>query len=377
MRFSTICSSLWEDESFYQPKDLVIIGAGIVGLMSALFVKKQRPQWTIAVLERGSIPTGASTRNAGFACYGSPTELLADIKDLGWKDVIDIVQMRKQGLDILRSVVGDTALQYDPCGGYEVFTSDQQLLFEACMEVLPQLNQELAFVGAHPYRESTSQESLGFRHTISCPYEGSIHPGKMMQKLFRVCQQMGIQIMTGVEVEQLQESSTHVSLITPHKIEIRSSLAVIATNGFAKQLIPTLALNAVRNQVLVTSPLPNVRLPGIYHYDCGYVYFRNVGDRILIGGGRNQFARQEETATFGNTTNIEAYLTAILQKNILGDQAFTIDYRWSGILGVGPSKMPIVQWQTDRIFVACRMGGMGVAIGSQIGANVANSILKG
>ena len=43
-------------------------------------------------------------------------------------------------------------------------------------------------------------------------------------------------------------------------------------------------------------------LKGAFHYDEGYVYFRNIDNRVLLGGGRN-LAKAETTDVFG-TTNL-------------------------------------------------------------------------
>src|SRR5277367_3561877 len=63
---STMLLSIWEKESFFAPADIVIAGSGLVGLWSAYYLKKKAPRLSITVVERGLIPSGASTRNAGF-----------------------------------------------------------------------------------------------------------------------------------------------------------------------------------------------------------------------------------------------------------------------------------------------------------------------
>ena len=35
--------SIWEKESFYAPKDVIIIGSGLSGLWCAWFLKKKKP----------------------------------------------------------------------------------------------------------------------------------------------------------------------------------------------------------------------------------------------------------------------------------------------------------------------------------------------
>ena len=63
--------SFWEKESFLNRSDYVIIGSGIVGLSAALHLKQREKGKKVTVLERGILPSGASTKNAGFACIGS------------------------------------------------------------------------------------------------------------------------------------------------------------------------------------------------------------------------------------------------------------------------------------------------------------------
>ena len=73
--------SHWEADSFFSNIDTLIVGAGIVGLSAALHLRAKFPNRRIVVVDRGPLPIGASTRNAGFACFGSMTELLDDLSN--------------------------------------------------------------------------------------------------------------------------------------------------------------------------------------------------------------------------------------------------------------------------------------------------------
>ena len=106
--------------------------------------------------------------------------------------------------------------------------------------------------------------------------------------------------------------------------------------------------------------------------DEGYYYFRNIENRILLGGGRNLDFKGEATSTFGETTLIQTRLEEILRSIILPDTPFEIDLRWSGIMGMGNQKKPIVKQLANNVFCGVRMGGMGIAIGSLVGRELAN-----
>ena len=71
--------SYWERETWFKDLDLAVIGSGIVGLTTAIYYKQKHPDKKVVVLEKGSLPKGASTKNAGFACFGSVSEILSDL----------------------------------------------------------------------------------------------------------------------------------------------------------------------------------------------------------------------------------------------------------------------------------------------------------
>ena len=94
--------SIWEKESFFADQDIIIIGNGFVGLWSAFYLKKAKPNLKITIVDRGIIPTGASTRNAGFACFGSLSELIHDGIYMGTDKMLELVEMRYKGLKKIR-----------------------------------------------------------------------------------------------------------------------------------------------------------------------------------------------------------------------------------------------------------------------------------
>ncbi|NNC82899.1 MAG: FAD-binding oxidoreductase, partial [Flavobacteriales bacterium] len=127
-----------------------------------------------------------------------------------------------------------------------------------------------------------------------------------------------------------------------------------------------------RAQVLITDPIPELGWQGTFHYDEGYYYFRNVGERVLLGGGRNLDIEGETTSELKTTKHIQDALEKLLKEVILPDRVFVISQRWAGIMGVGPVKEPIVRYVSNRIIAAVRLGGMGVAIGTQVGSRAAH-----
>jgi glycine/D-amino acid oxidase-like deaminating enzyme len=148
---------------------------------------------------------------------------------------------------------------------------------------------------------------------------------------------------------------------------------LFATNGFANELTGG-AVKPARAQVLVTEPIKNLDIKGTFHLDRGYYYFRNIGDRILLGGGRNLDFDKENTIEFEQTEIVQNKLEQLLKEVILPNQDFKVAHRWSGIMGIGNSKNPIVSQLSENVYCGVRLGGMGVAIGSLIGTELADLI---
>ena len=103
--------SYWEKDTYFSNIDVLIIGSGIVGLTAALELKAANPSRKIIVIERGFLPCGASSKNAGFSCFGSVSELLDDLTKNSEDNVFQIVEKRWKGLQQLRKNLGDQNLE--------------------------------------------------------------------------------------------------------------------------------------------------------------------------------------------------------------------------------------------------------------------------
>jgi gamma-glutamylputrescine oxidase len=373
--------SFWEKDTFLNNTDIIIIGSGIVGLNAAIHLKEQNPTLKIIVVERGSLPCGASTKNAGFACFGSMSELIDDSEQNGEEAMLALVEKRWMGLLSLRKKLGDTTLDYKALGGHEVFTSEDEHIYENCVKNIAYYNTLLKdIVGENVFNTDESRlktnELSGFSHLIRNNYEGQLDTGKMMEKLFRLAQSLDIMLLNGLEITSIEEGSNYVKLGTDSGWKLKAKRLLLCTNGFTPRLFPSLEVKPARNQVLITSPIPGLKLKGSFHYNKGYVYFRNVGDRVLLGGGRHLYMQEESTDKMELTDAIQNFLEEFLTKHICSNHIAPVEMRWSGILGIGDEKKPIITQYSDHIFTAVRLGGMGVAIGILVGKEGADLLLK-
>ncbi|MCT4582864.1 MAG: FAD-binding oxidoreductase [Flavobacteriales bacterium] len=372
--------SYWEIKQFFDAVDYTVVGSGIVGINTALRLRVRFPKAKILILEKGYLPAGASSKNAGFACFGSPSEILDDLQHSTEEDVFQLVELRKKGLDRLLLTCGSAAIDYQMNGSYEIFTEKEHQLLEKCLDHLSYLNQLLyPIFGTDTYIPSPEAiQQFGFdgvQQLIKNQFEGQIDTGKMFTHLIQIARAKDIKILNGVGVTGYEENGNNCTIQLENGYTFTSQKLLIATNGFAQHLLPDLEVSPARAQVLITTPIKNLKIKGTFHLEKGYYYFRNIDNRILLGGGRNLAFKEETTTELKTTAVIQDRLEYLLKELILPQQDFTIAHRWSGIMGVGNSnKRPIIQQLSNSVFCGVRMGGMGVAIGALIGEDLADLI---
>lgn len=365
--------SYWEQKYFYQHRDVIICGAGFTGLSAAIYFRRLHPEKSVLVLEKDAVNGGASTKNAGFACFGSPSELLADLRHSDEASVFGLVERRYRGLLNLRELLGDDGIGYEPLHGFELFRN-QDGLYQHCTEQLPYLNKQLhAISGKQVYQLADEKIALngfnGIDHVIENIAEGQVDTGRMYKSLLRLARETGIEIINGITVKGFEESS-QVMVDTDYG-KIRCDQFLIANNGFASQILKGGQITPARAQVVVTSPVKQLKVRGAFHIDEGFYYFRNIDGRILLGGGRNLDFEGETTTAPGLNERIQQELDILLREVILPHAEFTIEMRWSGIMGMGPEKKVIAEQVSQRVFCAVRLSGMGLALSTLLGRQMA------
>ncbi len=370
--------SFWEKENFLH-YDLVVLGSGIVGLSTAISFMEKNPGKKILILEKGIFPSGASTKNAGFACYGSAAEIWHDMAQLGLDRALSVVEMRVKGLRKLRKRLGDESTGYEENGGGEIFRKED--VFDP--EILPDLNRILfPFFNKNVFELDTKAvQVLGFQAESISSFvwnrvEGQIDTGKMMKSLLSMAREKGIEILTGAEAGLPEQHHNFWEIpLENGPMVFKTERLAICTNAFTPKLFPHWDIKPGRGQVLITKPIENLKFKGIFHFDEGYYYFRNVGNRILFGGGRNLDFEGETTTEMALNPKIQQQLEFYLKTLILPQNTkFEVQDRWAGIMAFGQEKIPIIQNLGNGLVAGVRMNGMGIAMGTEVGEQLAEML---
>ena len=370
--------SYWEQKNYLHNLDFIVVGAGIVGYSTALSLKQAVPSANILILERGNLPSGASSKNAGFACFGSPTELYDDIQQFGENVVWQTVKKRWEGLTALRETIGDEHLKLELHGSWDLMTAAEEEIFSKIGPLLPYYNERLLEITGEENVFSVDMDvaqKFGFSSVTASFYnrlEGQIDTASMNSAFYRKVVAAGINVLFGTEVLSIDSSKKEVVTTLGTFTAAKTALCV---NGFAARFLPDEDIQPARAQVLITDPIPGLAIRGTFHYQFGYYYFRNIDDRVLFGGGRNLDKRGETTTEMVNTPAIMDALANLLKTVILPNTPHTISHQWSGIMGVGQTTRPIVKKINAHLYCGVRLGGMGVAIGTLVGRELAQLML--
>lgn len=373
--------SFWENKNLVQ-FDVIVIGSGICGLSTACSIKEKKPELKVAILERGILPSGASTKNAGFACIGNPTEDLSDLAIMGENGFIELVRKRYNGLQILRNRLGDENIVYEATGSHEIIFHEQEF-DESNIELLNQILYPV--FNCKVFEKLTNQHSyFGFdKNKVQAIYknllDGQIDTGFMMDHFVSYANKLGIRIFTGTSVESFEDAGKSVILDVKSEfqhLQMSAQKLAICTNAFSKKLLPEIELQPGRGQVLITTEIKGLQLNGTYSFDEGFYYFRNVGKRVLFGGGRNLDFEKEETLEFELNHQIQNQLITHLKDWIIPKQEFEIERQWAGIMAFGGNKTPYIKKLSDNVVAGVRMNGMGVALSGKIGEELAEMLFE-
>ncbi len=363
----TFYPSYWERSILLKTFDFIVLGAGIIGKQIAIKIKIKHPNARIAIVDRYPLPLGASTRNAGFACFGSITEILDDMRHSSLEEVFSLADKRRRGIQQLINEFGTEKIGFRPTGSYEIFDKANINDLDEALNQIDFINEELRYrTGLQGVFEIKNKLTLGMNCIDTVffnSHEGMLNSGMLNETIASKAHNMDIIPFYGFDVKHIEETAKGYELSNDQGMKINCNQLIVANNAFASQLFPELNVVPARGQIIITKPIDMIPFDGIFHSDKGYIYFRTIDNRILIGGARNHFKQDEETYEFKGSDEIKNYLESYLRTIVIPNHSFEIDMHWSGIMAMGDKKLPIVERRNDHLLLCVRMSGMGVALG--------------
>ncbi len=356
--------TLARTEAFAKPVadlDVLIVGAGFAGSWLAYFLKKKKPKLNILIVERDAFNLGASARNAGFLSCGNISEWLEDSKEFSWEETMATLRARIDGINIIRNEFGNSMPSHR-CGSI-----DGDPLTDEKRDLIQKFNRELKEQGHDPIFEE-NEVTIGEATRLAAfnNFDGEVNPCELLLALHNQLAENGVKFSFECHADQLRDGEALMTR-TGKSFSLKYHYAFVCTNAFTRHLAPKTAVIPVRGQILVTSPCQTPTTKSLGFFRSGYDYFRFIGDRVLVGGGRLSFKEQENTETLDVTPQIEGYLKQLAER-VTGHANFTIDYHWSGIMGLRKGKHASISDLNQRVSLddkteeVAGFGGWGVTL---------------
>lgn len=275
--------------------DIAIIGGGLTGLWTALFLKELSPATDVALLEANTIGYGASGRNAGMLSETIDHSHALAVQHFGEDQARRLARLGQQNMDELvawlagkgvdcdlelsgRLMVALTEGQLDDCANTvatakHLGLTDHRLLNRA--EVRAQLDSPLYLGGVHVRGG------------------GILNPVKLLAGLRREAEHLGVPIYEGTKVESTSREGKGVA-VHAARGTLRAARVVLATNAYSHHLFPRLLRRFIPlyDYILVSDPLPPDRLAaigwdgrqGVTDGRAFFNYYRLTRDNRLLWG---------------------------------------------------------------------------------------------
>jgi glycine/D-amino acid oxidase-like deaminating enzyme len=299
------------------------------------------------------------------------TEIASDRRKWGDEKTLEIIEKRWRGIQKIKNTLG-SQIDYETYGGYELIFQTKNIdsqLDETNRFLFPIFQENIFSIAADNLRRFGFGDAV--KQLLYNPLEGQIHSGKLVLALHKLLQKNGVSFFSNSEITNYQ-SGERVYFSINHQQELSTNKLIFCTNAVApgqmNKVVPA------RGQVLITEPLEHLKFKGCFHFDEGYYYFRNVGNRILLGGGRQLDVEGETTTTLGINEKIQLDLNSKLHQIINPGFSPKIEMRWSGIMSFSETKLPVTTHISKNVYYAMNCNGMGVSLSPITAEGIADII---
>ncbi len=357
--------------------DVCIIGAGLSGISSALYLSKINPILNIVILEKNKVGWGASGRNGGQLLhsfsgenYSGQKHTQEEIKTL-WQFTLEAVREVKKNIK-------DFNIQCDLIEGY-IQAAVNKSHDEEIKKYVDQLQTEYNYESATYLSKSQMEQYFESPYYKSAMYDsecGQIHP-------LNYCLGLAKELLKNKNCKIFEDtgvisynSQNKVTINTEKNINIKADKLIICCNAYIGDLNKSLRrkIMPVKTYVSAFTQIPKKELDKYFRKpitvgDMLFVlnYFRLDSNNNLIFGGGVSYSNIDPI-------NLELSLKKSIRKILPGLEKFKAWCTWSGHVAITVNRFPHIGSIDNNIFFAQGYSGHGLAITTMVGKMLAEVI---
>lgn len=237
---------------------VAVVGAGLTGLWTALFLKDLDPTLDVAVVEQGIAAWGASGRNAGMLSETVDHSHSLAVQHFGLAEATRLAKIGEANVAEMIRFLAERKIDCD----YEASGRFTVALTEGHVEE-GRRNVELArSLGLSTFRELSGEEVRAEVHSplylgaVAVQGGGILDPAKLTDGLRREAERLGVRVYERTVVNGLDRQGAGVVVRTDQG-ELRAERAVLATSAYTHHLLPNLTWRFIPlyDYILVSEPL--------------------------------------------------------------------------------------------------------------------------
>lgn len=316
--------------------DTAVIGAGITGVSAALAL--QRRGVDALIIERHTLGSGASTRNAGYLMRGAADNYAAAMRDWGRATAKRLWKLTEENITALRQEGVDRLPSYRAIPSCLLALSEEELteLRNAFAELSADGFEAAWLSNASDVAWSKGQAKGGLVN----PHDAVINPVELLTML---ASRLTRPILDRQEVFEIVPSPTddrvHLRITDA---EVQCKRVLVCTNAYTSALFPALNRLVVPNRgQMLALDARDARLDYSYYANHGGEYFRQASPGVIaLGGWRKHFAAAERTTDDRTTDDVQRGLEAFA--HALFGKRYPVLARWAGTMAFTPDGLPIV-----------------------------------
>jgi sarcosine oxidase subunit beta len=350
--------------------DVVIVGAGIMGLATAYHLAKDHPARRILVLDAGYLCGGASGRNGG----GVRAQ---------WSSEAN-VRLMQESLEMCKQFAHEHRINtWFRQGGYLFLARDDKRAAELSrsVELQRRLGLKTRLIDGAEAREIVPQ--LAATGVLAASFnedDAVVFPWPFVWGYAEGARALGVELHTFCRVDAIELSAGKVSGVATERGPVKAPVVVNACGAFSPELAATVGVKLDtkphRHEICASEPLKPFLGPLVADLGSG-LYFSQSTRGEIVGGIGN--AKVPPGPSQASSVRFLALYARALIETCPSLSSLKIQRQWAGLYDLSPDHAPIVGAvdEVPGLYLSSGFMGHGFMMAPAVGKRLARMIATG
>jgi len=350
--------------------DVVIVGAGIMGLATAYHLAKDQHARRVLVLDASYLCSGASGRNGG----GVRAQ---------WSSEAN-VRLMQESLRLCKEFAHEHRINtWFRQGGYLFLARDQRRADELSRSVELQRKLGLKTQLIAPAQARELVPELAARDVVVASFNADdavVFPWPFVWGYAEGARALGVDIRTFCRVLSIEMTAGHVTAVLTERGRVKTPIVINACGAHSPELARSVGVELPttphRHEICASEPLKPFLGPLVADLGSG-LYFSQSTRGELVGGIGN--AQVPPGAGQGSSIRFLALYARALLQACPSLSSLKIQRQWAGLYDLSPDHSPIVGPvdEAKGLFLVSGFMGHGFMMAPAVGMRLARAVATG